>query len=237
MVANAEYDIDMPLSVAAPATLDRRVRKTRASLQGSMVALLEDHSYAEITVEHLIDKADISRATFYAHYSDKDDLFLQVVAALTANMVDRAIAVASIDRPLVGGAAVYESYRHAEQFRPVYLAMFRGAASGKALHAFRDALIATYTRYQSAQVAAFGVETRLPLEFIVRAWVGEHIELMFWWLEECPEYSAADLTRMRMHLMTDGPLWARGLQAQQIRFDDAGFDKVVAGWLPPASIA
>ncbi|MDQ1682350.1 MAG: hypothetical protein QOH99_891 [Frankiaceae bacterium] len=236
MVANEVYAIAMPTAPGTHVPVDRRVRKTRASLHGAMVALLTDHAYGEITVEALIDKADISRATFYAHYSDKDDLFVQVVTGLTATMLDRAIAVASIDVPIASGAAVYETLRYTETFRPVYLAMFRGAGRAAALQAFRESLVVAYGRVQEATIAAFGVQPRLPLEVVVRAWVGEHLELMQWWLESGPDYSAADLTRMRMHLMTDGPLWARGFQPGQITFDSDGFDRVVAAWTPPPAI-
>ena len=221
---------------ATPVKVDRRVRKTRASLHGAMLTLLEDHSYAEITVEQLIGKADISRATFYAHFSDKDDLFLHVADALITTMIERAIAVASIDVPLAGGAAVYETFRHAETFRPFYLAMFRGAAKGAALQHFRESMVAASGRVTLATAAAVGVETRLPVDVISRAWVGEHLELMQWWLESSPGISAAELARMRMHLMTDGPLWAQGLDPGQITFDSDNFDRVVADWTPPPGV-
>lgn len=59
-------------------TDDRRVRKTRMALQEALVELLLDTELRNITVRELTDKADIHRATFYAHYKDIYDLYEQM---------------------------------------------------------------------------------------------------------------------------------------------------------------
>jgi AcrR family transcriptional regulator len=56
------------------AVTDRRVRRTRESLRSALVSLIEEKGYDRITVQDIIDRADVGRSTFYAHYRDKDDL-------------------------------------------------------------------------------------------------------------------------------------------------------------------
>ncbi|MGV9839679.1 TetR/AcrR family transcriptional regulator [Nocardia niigatensis] len=56
--------------------LDRRVRRTRMALHRALIELMQDQPYARITVQDIIDRADVGRSTFYAHYRDKDDLLL-----------------------------------------------------------------------------------------------------------------------------------------------------------------
>ncbi len=58
---------------------DRRVRRTREVLGDALIALMKEKPFAEITVQHVLDRADVSRSTFYSHYRDKDDLFLSDV--------------------------------------------------------------------------------------------------------------------------------------------------------------
>lgn len=54
--------------------MDRRSKKTRESILQSFGSLLEKRSYDRITVQEIIDDADVGRATFYAHFPSKDDL-------------------------------------------------------------------------------------------------------------------------------------------------------------------
>lgn len=54
---------------------DLRIKKTYKSLASAMLSLLEEKTFAEITVRELCDKAMIRTATFYRHFTDKYDYF------------------------------------------------------------------------------------------------------------------------------------------------------------------
>ena len=53
---------------------DRRVRRTRTLLQQSLIRLMAEKEIKDITVKELSDLADITRGTFYLHYSDIYDV-------------------------------------------------------------------------------------------------------------------------------------------------------------------
>ena len=55
-------------------TADRRTRKTRKAIFDAFAELLSEKELEKITVKELIDKADVSRVTFYNHYLDIYDL-------------------------------------------------------------------------------------------------------------------------------------------------------------------
>jgi AcrR family transcriptional regulator len=63
----------------SPRKVDRRVTRTRNLLGDAMVALMRERPWPEITVQHVLDRAKVSRSTFYAHYSGKSDLFMSDV--------------------------------------------------------------------------------------------------------------------------------------------------------------
>jgi AcrR family transcriptional regulator len=55
---------------------DARVRKTRDALGDALIALMQEKPFETITVQDVLDRAHVSRSTFYTHYSDKDDLLM-----------------------------------------------------------------------------------------------------------------------------------------------------------------
>src|SRR5258708_26976541 len=54
---------------------DPRVRRTRKLLQDALLELLAEKSFDAITVQDIAERSTINRATFYAHFVDKYDLF------------------------------------------------------------------------------------------------------------------------------------------------------------------
>jgi AcrR family transcriptional regulator len=75
-------------------TTDRRVRRTRELLRSALLSLIQEKGYERITVRDILDRADVGRSTFYAHYRDKDELlqsgFEDVRSALAAEMQPEA---------------------------------------------------------------------------------------------------------------------------------------------------
>ena len=57
---------------------DKRIRKTKKNLKQTLIALLGQKPFEQITVTELCKSADTSRITFYAHYNDKYELAAEV---------------------------------------------------------------------------------------------------------------------------------------------------------------
>lgn len=58
--------------------MDRRARRTRNLLAQALMSLLREKPIKDITVRELTERADVNRATFYAHYHDVYDMFDQL---------------------------------------------------------------------------------------------------------------------------------------------------------------
>jgi len=53
---------------------DRRIEKTRTAIYQALSDLLQEKKYANITIQEIIDRANVGRTTFYQHFTDKDTL-------------------------------------------------------------------------------------------------------------------------------------------------------------------
>ena len=110
---------------AAPAKTDRRVLRTRDILGDALVALMKEKPFDDITVQQVLDRAGVGRSTFYAHYRDKEDLFLSDVEdflGLMSSLLTRRNA--SLSRV----APVAELFSHIADMRDFYASL---VASGK----------------------------------------------------------------------------------------------------------
>ena len=70
--------------------MDRRTRKTREAIFKAFTDLLSLKGFDGITVSEIIEKADVGRATFYAHFETKDFLLKELCEELFCHIFDQA---------------------------------------------------------------------------------------------------------------------------------------------------
>lgn len=90
---------------------DRRVERTKGLLRQSLISLLTEQPYEDITVQDIVDRANIGRSTFYVHYADKEDLLVENLGALGEFISGSGGGPLGFARPLL---------EHVEQVRPMF---------------------------------------------------------------------------------------------------------------------
>lgn len=61
---------------------DRRARRTRRLLKESLLELMREKCFSDISIRDVTDRADINRTTFYLHYADTTQLLQSMVEEL-----------------------------------------------------------------------------------------------------------------------------------------------------------
>jgi len=63
---------------------DARVRRTQRRLRDAIVSLIHEKSYPAIAVKEILERADVGRSAFYAHFSNKDALLASGIEQMLA---------------------------------------------------------------------------------------------------------------------------------------------------------
>src|SRR6476646_4543473 len=97
---------------------DRRTIRTISALRTALIDLMLEKHYDSITVQDIIDRANVGRSTFYSHFRDKEDLlvgdwkrFFQLIADNTNLTSDRGKSVAPIEAMLTHLKHMHALYR------------------------------------------------------------------------------------------------------------------------------
>jgi len=97
---------------------DRRVRRTRRVLRDALFELIFEKGYDRVTVQDVLDRADVGRSTFYAHYRDKEALLLAAFDELSDELRDEFGTPAPGADPTLPAEAVFRfAYGRQPAFR------------------------------------------------------------------------------------------------------------------------
>lgn len=84
--------------------MDRRQKKTRAAIFTAFNELLTEKNYHQITVQDIIDRANVGRTTFYDHFETKDELLKEMCSELFQHVFSDVLSAENThDFSLSGG--------------------------------------------------------------------------------------------------------------------------------------
>lgn len=179
---------------------DRRSQRTRQLLSTALLEAMLDKRYSEITVQDIIDRANIGRSTFYAHYLDKDDLllseFTRVLDALSSD-------IARFGPSGSAAPTLAHFFAHVQEHHRLYTALVRGGGIDLLLkkgHARMQQTIEQHLR--SLSLAEQTPAAPLPLVAAVIA--GSILTMITWWLEQGMPYTPQQMDAMFQQLVLPG---------------------------------
>ncbi|MCB9078807.1 MAG: TetR/AcrR family transcriptional regulator [Anaerolineaceae bacterium] len=189
--------------------VDRRVQRTRQLLHNALLALIAEQGYETITVQNIIDRANVGRSTFYAHYQDKEDL---LVSELDDLIYSLSWDVETL--PVTDGEKESHRYtlstlalfRHTQEHFSLYKAMVGGQGIDVVFKT-------THTHFcrsiqaQIEQLVPDGGTPSVPPAIMAQYLAGALLTLLTWWLDNHMPYPPEQMDATFQALAMPG-VWA-----------------------------
>ena len=176
---------------------DRRSRRTRQILGNALVELMLEKRYADITVQDILDRADVGRSTFYTHYTDKEDLFMSQIERL---IHDLQAYTAELGHLQGGVLPTLELFRHVQQQRRLVQAFVWGRGAEVLTRDFRGQVNKIVEQNLSA-LAGGNFAASVPLPVIANFVGSTFLMLLFWWFEEDMRHTPEQMEEMFQKLV------------------------------------
>lgn len=168
------------------------MRRTKQALIQALVELVLEKRYDGITIQDLLDRADVGRSTFYAHYRGKDDLLLRSFEAMLA-MFDGAL---ERDPPASRRVApVRELFQHVAEARPFHTALAR-ARIFERLYQTGTAQLSRSIARRLAALPPTPDTAAVPIPVKAQALAGALFALLRWWLDQDAPHSPEEMDAM-----------------------------------------
>jgi AcrR family transcriptional regulator len=176
---------------------DRRTNRTKRSLSEALVALIKEKRFDDITVQNVIERADVGRSTFYSHFRDKEDLFQRDWERFLDDFAHHIDWKKAGNGPFIPVAYLFQ---HLQEYQQFYRGLVR---SRKAEAVFRTGanylaklIEDSITELLNDQPAV------LPIPIVANYLTSELFALLKWWLDQGMPYSPERMGQIYHELVT-----------------------------------
>jgi len=179
--------------------IDRRIIRTKKSLQKSILRLLKENSYNSLSIQEISDEANVNRVTFYLHYSSKDDLLVEALEKEFDFFLEEIDKKTREARENLEGKepdfSMFSSFafEHVYTYRDLYETLLGKNGPGLVVQHMID-YIAAFTKEQFKKV--FEDPDPLELELYTQHIAGSLFAIIRWWVNEGMKQSPEEIAKM-----------------------------------------
>lgn len=183
---------------------DRRVQRTRNMLYEAFLDLMSEKGYDAMTVQDIIDRANVGRSTFYFHFVDKEQLLLGSIDQLRQFLKEQ-----SVNRPLPEESGRYRfgfslaMLQHVQSHKRIFKATV-GKKGGALVLQHIQRMLADLARDEIAVLLPPSAALPIPQDVMVEFVVNTFLTLLTWWVDRNMPCSAVDMDQIFHKLTLSG---------------------------------
>jgi len=175
---------------------DRRTLRTREMIHEALLSLMLEKPYNKITVQHIIDRANIGRSTFYSHYETKDELLadsLEFMLEMLNNHLNHDISKGRI-------IPARELFEHIKEDSRFMKALVKAGSE----NLFFDKATSNWNKNISVYILSQipeGKETAVPIPLLTGYICNTLIYLLRWWINDKMKVSPVHMEQYFLELV------------------------------------
>jgi len=158
---------------------DERARRTRDRLGNAFVALIHEKPIENVTVQDVLNRAEVGRSTFYLHFRDKNDLLLGQLEVFLETMSTLLSVHKETSHRVAPVAEMFDHIKNQEK-------LYRILADAGRLNDFFDLAEGYFSRGIENRLKESKRLPKIPQgELAARAFAlaGSLLSLLRWWLD------------------------------------------------------
>jgi AcrR family transcriptional regulator len=159
---------------------DRRIQRTKSQLSDALIALILEKGYDKVTIRDIIDKANVGRSTFYAHFESKDQLLVAGHEHFNKILFTGADTSQTSSKKISLG--LLSLYRHTGENHSLAKALFGKKGGDIIINHLRGIIAHKIKKCYSSKISK-GKEEQLMFTFITEASSFAVVSLLVSWLE------------------------------------------------------
>lgn len=161
--------------------MDRRQKKSRDAIFNAFSTLLEKKAFNNITVQEIIDEANVGRSTFYAHFDTKDELLREMCTEIFEHIFSNELSseyshdFSGTDQGLQ--EELTHLLYHLKDNRGNIVGLFNSESSEIFMRYFREYLTKVFLQFPEH------IRKDIPQDFTLNHLTGSFTEAVRWWIK------------------------------------------------------
>lgn len=184
--------------------LDPRVIRTRNLLRQALLDLVPQRGFEDLTIQDITDQATLNRATFYLHYTDKNELLLDTFEHIVSGEIPPP-PPDGVDFASLPQSPIISVFNHVGKYAGFYCVMLgeKGVPAFMArVRTFIEETILNWLAAVLPEKFGQGMSSDIVVNYLGAGYLG----VISWWLDNEMPYTPEEMEAQLFALTQNGLL-------------------------------
>ena len=197
---------------------DLRVQRTRKMIIEAFFKLVETKGYEAVTIQDIADEAMINRATFYAHFKDKqhlyDAIFTFTLSAFTAILDSQQLVNGNRVRVKHIEELLTQLYINIQENKSFFLTIMDNNFNEHFRKRLAEIIEEKYaTIFSQLRITENDID--VPIDFVIEYMTSIFIGTLHWWITSETDMTPNHLAQLVIKLVGNGNLTVLGIELEK----------------------